>query len=97
MIVEQARNERIRVWWTPGDVLQAVPKPSPPPEGELDYERRDPPHPFVTWCHERYLHPESGHAMLTRPPSVYPRGIVKAGFFKRKWQASQVVMTVRLA
>src|SRR5262245_17922828 len=32
LIVEQARDERVRVWWTPGDVLRAVPKP-PPPRG----------------------------------------------------------------
>ena len=97
LIVEQARYERIRVWWTPSDVFQVVPKPPPPPEEELDYDRRDRPHPFVSWCYERYLHPHSGLAMLTRLPSGYPGGIVKAVFFEREYQASRVVMTVRSA
>ena len=51
LIVEQARHERVRLWWTPGDVLRAVPKPPPPREDELDYERRNLPHPFVAWCY----------------------------------------------
>jgi hypothetical protein len=97
LIVEQARYERIRVWWTPGDVLRTVPKPPLPSEDELDYDRRDRPHPFVSWCFKRYLHPDSGLATLTRPPSDYPGGIVKAAFFNNRYQASRVVMTVRCA
>jgi len=96
LIVEQARSERMRVWWTPGKVLQPAPKHQPPSEDELDYERRDQPHPFVAWCYEQYLDPKSGRAMLTQPPYDYPGGIVKAVFFKCKCQAPQVVMTVRL-
>jgi hypothetical protein len=97
LIVEQGRSERIRVWWTPGDVFQTVPKPPLPSEDELDYDRRDRPHPFVSWCYERYLHPESGQALLTRPPHISPSGIMKAAFFMDKCQASRVVMTVRCA
>jgi hypothetical protein len=95
LIVEQARSERIRVWWTPGDIFQAAPKPPPPPEEELDYDRSGKQQAFVSWCYERYLHSDSGQAMLTQPPDTYPAGIVKAAFFKNKYQASRVVMTVR--
>ena len=95
LIVEQARSERIRVWWTPGDIFHAATKPPPPPEEELDYDRCGKQQAFVSWCYERYLHPDSGQATLTQPPCTYPGGIVKAAFFKNKYQASRVVMTVR--
>jgi hypothetical protein len=96
LIVEQAHKAGVRVWWAGEDVLQAAPM-QPPLEEELDYLRFKEPHPFVAWCFERYLHPESGRASLTDPPFSFPPGFVRAAFFKDKFPGLRVLVTVKLA
>jgi hypothetical protein len=83
------------VWWTQGDVTQEAPV-QPPPEKDLDYLRVMEPHPFVSWCFERYLHPVTGQASLTNPPYSYPPGFVQSKFFQRMFLSLQIVMTVKL-
>lgn len=94
LIVEQAQNDWIRVWWTSQDVMQDAPV-QPPSERNLDYLLLASPHPFVSWCFERYLHSDSGCALLTNPQYRYPPGMVKASFFRRLFPTLRVVMTVK--
>jgi hypothetical protein len=96
LIVEQAQKAGIRVWWVQDDVLGIAPI-QPPLEEDLQYFRLTEPHPFVSWCFERYLNPDSGQATLTDPPYWYPPGFVAAAFFKARFPALSVVMTVKLA
>lgn len=96
LVIEQAQKDGIRVWWTPDDVIQESPV-APVPERELDYLRIESPHPFVAWCFERYLHPQTGHALLTRPPYWYPAGFVRRRFFTKKFTGVMVVMSVKVA
>jgi len=95
LVVEQAMVEGLRVWWTDEDITQHAPMPTPS-EKELDYHRFKKPHPFVSWCYDSYLSPESGRALLTNPPFSYPRrGVTEAAFFKARFPKMQVVMTVK--
>lgn len=96
LVVEQAQKDGVCVWWTLDNVEEQAPA-HPPSEKELDYFRWQEPHPFVAWCHERYLHPHTGKASLTKPPYSYPPGFVTAEFFRSKFPNQQVVSTVKLA
>ncbi len=96
LVVEQAQKDGVRVWWTQEDVVQKAPT-QPPAEQDLDYLRFTVPHPFVSWCFERFLSPESGNALLTAPPYSYPPGFVEEAFFRDKFPKLRIVMTVKLA
>lgn len=96
LIVEQAQKIGCRVWWTDLEVLSRAEVP-PPPEKELDYLRQDAPHPFVSWCHKAFIAADRGAASLTLPPYRYPPGFVEASFFREKFPALAVVMTVKQA
>jgi hypothetical protein len=96
LIVEQAQKAGIRVWWVHDDVLRTAPI-QPPLENHLNYFPLTEPHPFFSWCFERYLNPDSGQAILTDPPYSYPPGFATAAFFKDRFPALSVVMTVKLA
>jgi hypothetical protein len=102
LVVEQAQKQGCRVWWTPEDVAGLSPV-APPSEEELDYLKFTPAHPFVLWCFQQYLQPESGRAILTNPPysyppefiDSYPPGFMEADFFRSRFPHVNVVMTVK--
>ncbi len=68
VIVEVGNKVRARFWWTRDDVISLAPV-SPPAIHELDlfaFEHKEV-HPFVHWCFERYLSPETGRATMAYP------------------------------
>jgi hypothetical protein len=96
LLVEQAQKDAIRVWWTQQNVLQEAPTQAPALQ-DVDYLRMEKPHPFVTWCFDHYLSPETGEASLTDPPYAYPPGFAEESFFKQRFPNLRVVMTVKIA
>ncbi|HVU45065.1 MAG TPA: hypothetical protein VHD85_03000 [Terracidiphilus sp.] len=95
LIVEQAQKDAVRVWWTDENVARGAGTLQPPQESDLDYFRRGEPHPFVRWCHERFIAVVGGIAMLTHPPYKYPPGFVGASFFHERFPGLAVVITVK--
>jgi hypothetical protein len=96
LIVEQANKRYERTWWTTEDVANLSPV-GLPSEEEPDYHvpRIRDPHPFVFWCLEQYLHPETGRALLTRPAGLYSIGYVPVDICKSRFPKLTVVMTER--
>lgn len=93
LVVEKAMMETDRVWWTQEDVAEFSPAPLPTEE-ELDCLWPDNSHPFVTWCFERYLHPDSGQTSLTIP--FLPPGVVELSWLGEKFPNLKIVKTVKL-
>jgi hypothetical protein len=93
LLIEQGQKMPGHFWWTPEDVPGAAPVP-PPAEKELDVFGLRPPHPFVAWCHDRYLEPTRGTAVLTEPPFALPPGLFFAEFFRQRYPQACVVDTV---
>lgn len=102
--MEQASKDGCRVWWTDEDVARAAGALQPPPEAELDLMRCVEPHPFVRWCHGRYIEAVGGVALLSHPPcdglnsdpsDRYAPGFVEASFFRKRFPRLAVVTTVK--
>lgn len=105
LIVEQAVMEDMRVWWTTDDVMQLAPV-QPCDSIELYYDGDAEP-PFVAWCYEQYLHPDTGKGLLTHPDYAHPAlgffglndpytpGFVDKSFFTQRFPKMRVVMTVK--
>ncbi len=94
IIIESAQKMPVRVWWTPEDLVAIAPF-EPPPDGELDYffiEEKA--HPFVLWCHRRFLDEAHGTALLTEPTLELPGGLGMAGFFLGLYPKLSVIDTV---
>lgn len=96
LIIEQAQKDGVRIWWTDQSLLASANVPQRPSEAELDYLRLREPHPFVTWCHERFTAGEKAVGLLTHPPYRYPPGFVEASFFRARFPRLAVIMTVKL-
>lgn len=95
LIVEQGAKQPVRLWWTKDDIPLLAPMPLPT-DDELDYLGLTEPHPFVIWCFEHYLNPQTGKAMLTKPAFSYPPGLISSSTFRKLYPSLSVVLTVRL-
>jgi hypothetical protein len=67
ILIEWRHKKNLRLWWTSDDVLSMTPL-TPPPFEKLDFLGIEQPHPFIAWCHEKYVNEVDGTAIL----SVYP-------------------------
>jgi hypothetical protein len=95
LIIEQANKLPVRVWWTPDDVLAIAPCP-PPDDDQLQCGAVSPPktpHPFVSWCHQRYMHEHTGTALLTLPSLELPPSLF-ASFFQEHFPRLSAIDTV---
>lgn len=93
LVIEQAQKQSLRFWWTPDDVPRSCPLTIPSFD-ELNLFYPDPKQPFVGWCFQRYLSPETGTALLTHARGIrLPRGFVSPDFFTSRYPAARVVAT----
>jgi hypothetical protein len=88
----------LRVWWTEEDVASFAPV-SPSPIDEIDASGCRRPHPFVEWCHQRYLSLDGGIALLTDDHAALPRNQPVwdvSKYFRERFPRVRVVDTTLL-
>ena len=66
VLIEWRHKAAPRIWWTDDDVHTSAPC-EPPPFDQIDFLGHHPPHPFMVWCHQRFLDPVNGEAKLCIP------------------------------
>jgi hypothetical protein len=67
ILIEWRHKKNLRLWWTSDNVLSLT-SITPPALEKLDILAIEPPHPFIPWCHEKYLNEVDGTAILSVSP-----------------------------
>ncbi len=68
LIIQTTNKIGLRMWWTPDDLISAIPRPILEFEGlGIGFISGKSTDPFIPWCAANYLSVKTGKAYLTQP------------------------------